>query len=321
MNWKIISAVAALWAASWLMAGSHAMAAGGDQAQAKAAPKPAAEESSDAAPQQGPQGPAGPKITVDSFEAKVYESPKGGKLSYRQLAPAEVESGRKYPLVLFLHGAGGRGNDNTRQITDAGFCPDLLNKADFAQRYVCFMIAPQVPADKWLVGVNRGQAAHTMPKEPGDQMRMTLELLDAALGQYPIDPDRVYVTGLSMGGFGTWDAVQRRPKFFAAAVPVCGGGDTAQADKLTKIPLWVWHGDSDKVVPPQRSRDMVAAVRKAGGKPIYTEQPNCGHAVWPFAYGNVKVWDWMFAQQRGQPAVPPATQEAPGPASGPAAGK
>jgi len=319
MNWRVIFALAALWTASWLMAGSHAMSAGGDQAQAKAAPKPAAEESSDAAPQQGPQGPAGPKITVDSFEAKVYESPKGGKLSYRQLSPAEVESGRKYPLVLFLHGAGGRGNDNARQITDAGFCPDLLNKADFAQRYVCFMIAPQVPADKRWVEVNWGQAAHAMPKESGDQMRMTLELVDAALEEYPIDPDRVYVTGLSMGGFGTWDAVQRRPKFFAAALPICGGGDTAQADKLTKIPLWVWHGDSDKVVPTQRSRDMVAAVRKAGGKPIYNEQPNCGHAVWPFAYGNVKVWDWMFAQVRGQPEVPPATQEAP--ATQPATGK
>jgi len=98
------------------------------------------------------------------------------------------------------------------------------------------MIAPQVPAGKWWSEINRAGKGSDVPKEPGDQMRMTLDLVDAALEEYPIDPDRVYVTGLSMGGFGTWDAIQRRPKLFAAAVPVCGGGDAAQADKLTKIP-------------------------------------------------------------------------------------
>ena len=283
MNGRIISPVAALWAAGCLLAGPHAMAA--------------------------EAAPPGPGITLESFQAKVYESPNGGKLLYRQLSPAKVESGRKYPLVLFLHGAGGRGGDNARQITDAGFCPGLLNKVDFAGRYVCYMIAPQVPTGKWWSAINRTGKAPDAPKEPGDQMRMALELVDAALVQYPIDPNRVYVTGLSMGGFGTWDAVQRRPEFFAAAVPVCGGGDAAQADKLTKIPLWVWHGDSDPVVPPRCSRDMVAAIRKAGGKPIYNEQPNCGHSVWTFVYGNVKVWDWMFAQVRGKPAAAPATKE------------
>lgn len=250
--------------------------------------------------------PAGPRLNVDSFEAKTYESPKGGKLLYRQLAPAGIKAGRKYPLVLLLHGAGGRGSDNVRQVTDAGVCPGLLNKVNFAKRYECYMIAPQVPRGKRWVEVSWSAKAHDMPKAPGDQMRMTLEVVDAAVKKYPIDPNRVYVTGLSMGGYGTWDVIQRRPKFFAAAVPVCGGGDSAQAAKLTKIPLWVWHGDKDRAVPTQRSRDMVAAIRKAGGKCIYTEVPGCGHNVWIHAYGSTQTWDWMFAQRLGKPEVPPA---------------
>ena len=283
MNGKVIAALAA---ALWMVGGGAVLAA--DKNKKPETP------------------PAGPKLTVDSFEAKTYESPTGGKLLYRQLAPVELESGRTYPLVLFLHGAGGRGSDNVRQITDAGVCPGLLNKVGFAGRYECYMIAPQVPSGKRWVEVNWSAKAHDMPDKAGNQMRMTLELVDEAMNKYPIDPNRVYVTGLSMGGYGTWDAIQRRPKFFAAAVPVCGGGDTAQAAKLTKIPLWVWHGDSDRTVPTQRSRDMVAAIRKAGGKPIYTEQPKCGHNVWVPAYGNVKTWDWMFAQQLGKKPVPPA---------------
>jgi predicted peptidase len=108
-----------------------------------------------------------------------------------------------------------------------------------------------------------------------------------------------------MGGFGTWEAIQRRPGFFAAAIPVCGGGDTAQAPKLTKMPIWVWHGDSDRAVRTSHSRDMVAAIRKAGGKCLYTEVPNCGHGVWPRVYGSAQVWDWLFAQRLGKPETPP----------------
>jgi len=241
-------------------------------------------------------------LTIDSFAAKTYKSPKGGTLDYRQLSPAGLDKaapGKKYPLVLFLHGAGGRGDDNKRQLADAGFCPKILNAVKFGAKYPCFMIAPQVPRSKRWVEVHWGLPAHTMPKEPGEQMRMALELVDEFVKRHPVDMNRIYVTGLSMGGFGTWDAIQRRPGFFAAAVPVCGGGDTAEAPKLTHLPLWVWHGDRDNVVKTQRSRDMVAAITKAGGKPKYTEQPNTGHGVWTAAYANVAVWTWMFAQIKG----------------------
>ena len=252
-------------------------------------------------PAKPPAAPA--KLSLEMFQAKVYNSPNGFKLLYRRLDVQKPEAGKKYPLVLFLHGAGGRGSDNKRQLTDAGFCPKLLNKVGFLKRYPCFMIAPQVPRSKRWVEVHWGQDEHTMPEKPGEQMGMALELVDKSVKEYPIDTNRIYVTGLSMGGFGTWDAIQRRPGFFAAAVPICGGGDTAQAAKLTKLPLWVWHGDRDRVVKTKRSRDMVAAVRKAGGQPKYTEQPKTGHGVWPAAYGNREVWDWMFAQAKGKSAA------------------
>ncbi len=242
-------------------------------------------------------------VTLDSFAAKTYRSPAGGELRYREFSP-NIEAGKKYPLILFLHGAGGRGNDNRRQLTDAGFCPGLLKHASIDDRRPCFMIAPQVPRGKRWVEVHWGLPAHDMPKEPSPQLRMALELVEDALKRYPVDESRVYVTGLSMGGFGTWDAIQRRPGLFAAAVPVCGGGETAQAPKLTRMPLWVWHGDRDTVVKTQRSRDMVAAIRKAGGDPLYTEVPNTGHGSWKAAYSSGKMWDWLFAQKKSAgPAV------------------
>lgn len=248
---------------------------------------------------------AGRKIAVSDFKAMEHESPQGGRLLYRLLEPVNPDPCRKYPLVLYLHGAGGRGSDNTRQLTDAGFCPNLLNKSQFRARYACYLIAPQVPHKKRWVEVHWGRREHTMPADPNEHLRMAFEVVDAALKKYPVDPNRVYVTGPSMGGFGTWDAVQRRPAFFAAAIPVCGGGDKAQATKLTRMPIWVWHGDSDRAVPTSRSRDMVAAIRKTRGKPLYTEAPNCGHAVWPQVYGSTQVWDWLFAQRLGQPEVEP----------------
>lgn len=240
------------------------------------------------------------QVTVDSFEAKAYKSPNGGELLYRQLNPQKVESGKKYPLVLFLHGAGGRGTNNVGQITDAGFCPGLMNSVKFNEEYPCFMIAPQVPSTNRWVEVHWGLDAHTMPEQPGAQLRMALELVEQFIKDNPVDTSRLYVTGLSMGGFGTWDAIQRHPGMFAAAAPVCGGGDTAQAAKLVGIPIWAWHGDKDGAVKTQRSRDMIEAIKKAGGNPIYTELKGVGHNAWVAAYGKPEMWKWMFEQKKSK---------------------
>jgi predicted peptidase len=130
-------------------------------------------------------------------------------------------------------------------------------------------------------------------------MALVLELMDKVIDEYPINIKRIYVTGLSMGGFGTWDLISRIPERIAAAAPVCGGGDETQAAKLVNIPIWVFHGADDPVVPTDRSRHMVQAIKDAGGTKIkYTEYPGVGHGSWKPAYADPEFLKWMFKQKK-----------------------
>ncbi len=116
-----------------------------------------------------------------------------------------------------------------------------------------------------------------------------------------VDTSRIYLTGLSMGGYGSWDLAARHPDWFAAVVPICGGGDPKSALRLAKLPIWVFHGQNDKVVPESASLKMVDALRDAGGRPAYTSLPGVGHDSWPYAYGPRGAMDWMFAQKNPIP--------------------
>ncbi|MCA9047007.1 MAG: prolyl oligopeptidase family serine peptidase, partial [Planctomycetaceae bacterium] len=125
-----------------------------------------------------------------------------------------------------------------------------------------------------------------------------LELLDQLIKTHAIDEDRIYVMGLSMGGYGTWDLLARHPEKFAAGVPICGGGDEKQAAKIKEMPIWVFHGDADTAVKVERSRNMVAAIKEAGGKPKYTEYPGVGHNSWTPAINEPEILPWLFSQKR-----------------------
>jgi predicted peptidase len=127
---------------------------------------------------------------------------------------------------------------------------------------------------------------------------MALKLLDNLPKLFSVDPDRIYITGLSMGGYGTWDALQRKPDYFAAAIPICGGGDVNGAEKMKDVPIWAFHGDADGAVKVSRSRDMIEALKAAGGKPKYTEYPGGGHDSWTATYKNPEVMAWLFEQKR-----------------------
>ena len=128
---------------------------------------------------------------------------------------------------------------------------------------------------------------------------MAIAVLETSLKTLPVDKNRVYLTGLSMGGYGSWELAMRRPTVFAAVAPVCGGGDESQAARLKSLPIWAAHGDADRVVWPDRSRRMVEAVRKAGGHIRYTEYPGTGHNSWtPFYADTTGVVPWMFQQTR-----------------------
>ncbi len=229
------------------------------------------------------------------LETHVYQDRSGKKLPYRLLKPLAIEEGKKYPLVVFLHGAGERGTDNEKQLVHG--VPQFASKEN-REKYPCFLIAPQCPDGKKWVEVDWSADHHTLPKDPGEVGRLTLALIEKSIQELPVDPKRVYLTGLSMGGYGTWDLLARRPDLFAAAAPVCGGADEATAEKIKDIPIWVFHGGKDPVVKPARSRNMVAALKKAGGKPRYTEYPNVGHNSWDNAYRDPEFYKWLFAQKK-----------------------
>ncbi len=229
------------------------------------------------------------------LEKRAFADAQGAKLPYRLLKPERIEAGAKYPLVVFLHGAGERGYDNDAQL--------IHGVREFAtpeqrKKYPCFLIAPQCPNGKRWVEVDWSSKSHRLPKEPSEPLRLTLELVESLATELPIDAKRVYITGLSMGGYGVWDALVRKPELFAAAVSVCGGGDIETAERIKDIPVWLFHGDQDGAVPVSRSRDMVAALRKAGAHPKYTEYPGVGHNSWDAAYKDNDMHAWLFAQKR-----------------------
>ena len=230
-------------------------------------------------------------------EARTYVGRKGEPLNYRIYAPEKTEAGRRYPLVLFLHGAGSRGDDNARQL-HWGWPIVLYMKAKGLDAY---LIAPQCPKGKQWVDTPWGLLAHKMPDCPSEPMSLVIELLEKTIRDMPVDASRVYVTGLSMGGYGTWDIVQRRPELFAAAIPVCGGGDSSLAWKIRSVPIWTFHGDKDDEVPVARSRQMVSALWQCDGNIRYREYPGVGHGCWIPTYNDHTVLDWLFAQKLQSP--------------------
>jgi predicted peptidase len=229
------------------------------------------------------------------LEKHHYADATGKKLPYRLLKPIVVAREMRYPLVIFLHGAGERGTDNEKQLVHG--VPQFASQEN-REKFPCFLIAPQCPEGQRWVEVDWSADRHTQPKEPGEAGRLVMELVDKAIKDLPIDPKRVYITGLSMGGYGAFDLLARRPDLFAAAASVCGGADEKTADKIKHIPIWAFHGAKDTAVKPSRSRNMIAALEKAGGKPKYTEYPDVGHNSWDKAYRDPEFFKWLFAQKK-----------------------
>jgi poly(3-hydroxybutyrate) depolymerase len=226
-------------------------------------------------------------------EAHVYK--KGGEsLPYRLVAPVKVEPGVRYPLIVCLHRAGSRGQDNQKhQIGFTG----LLQPA-VRERFPAYLVFPQCPANQIWATFGWGTQSPQMQPEPNLPLRLTKELLDELLTRLPLDGKRVYLTGMSMGGYGAWEAIQRWPEFFAAAAPVCGGGDPAQAARLVAMPRWVFHGKKDGVIKVETSARMVEALKNAGANPTFTVYPNVTHEAWIPAYQEPEFMPWLCSQKR-----------------------
>lgn len=238
---------------------------------------------------------AGLARAADDYVAQTFTGTQG-VLPYRILAPAAIKADTKYPLVIVLHGAGERGTDNQRQLVHGGA---LFLDAGNREKFPAFVVFPQCPNDKRWVEVDWGDPVpHQQPKEPSVPMSLLMELIPTLVKAQPIDHSRIYVMGLSMGGFGTWDLAARHPEWFAAAVPVCGGAADATAPRLAKLPVWAFHGAQDTTVKVGRTRSMIEALKKAGGKPKYSELPGVQHNAWDPAFAEPDLLPWLFAQKR-----------------------
>ncbi|MGH8903201.1 MAG: dienelactone hydrolase family protein [Egibacteraceae bacterium] len=200
------------------------------------------------------------------------------------------------PLVLLLHGAGERGNDNRSQLANGVM--NLLGSETATARFPCFYVLPQCPTNQRWVDVDWSAERHILPPQPSAALAATLKLLDSLLDRHPIDPQRLYLIGLSMGAFGVWDLLSRFPERFAAAAPICGGGDEDALVAARAVPIWAFHGARDPEVPVERSRRAIAALRAAGGTPRYTEYAAVGHDAWTNAFAEPAFLHWLFAQRR-----------------------
>jgi predicted peptidase len=221
------------------------------------------------------------------LSTSITGSVSDGKSSipYRLYEPQGLQPGQKAPLVLFLHGMGDRGTDNVAQTEWMG---GLVNNTRSGQ-YASYVLAPQIDTNSWF---------QSYTSQPTEAMKLTINALKKVINTENIDTSRIYVTGNSMGAMGTWDILAREPKLFAAAVPMSGGGDTRTAKTIKDIPIWDFHGSADTIVPVSASRDMIQALRDAGGDPRYTEVAGGDHVIWDPIYNDEShtLYPWLFSQ-------------------------
>lgn len=236
-----------------------------------------------------------PADLTEVFAARTFRSKKYSSLPYRLLIPKQNLKTGAYPLVLFLHGSDERGTDNMKQLY-VGL--NIFADEKMMRRYPCFIAAPQCPTGMKWVDVNWKEERHTMHENPTPSLAMAIELVEELQKEFSIDNKRIYITGYSMGGFGAWEAIERRPDLFAAAVPVCGGGDETKAFRAARMPIWAFHGALDQIVKVSRSRNMIDAIVMAGGMPRYTEYPEINHFSWGLAYSDPQVFEWLFKQKK-----------------------
>ena len=187
------------------------------------------------------------------------------------------EKKKRWPLMLFLHGAGERG-DNLNKVKVHGPPKIVEKKKDFP----FILISPQCPAGVWW----------------NDQLDALINLLDEIVAKYDVDTERIYLTGLSMGGYGTWALASKYPDRFAAAAPICGGGMRIMAYGLKDVPIWAFHGAKDQVVPVDESKEMVAAVKARGGNAKLTVYPEANHDSWTKTYNNPELYEWFLKHRR-----------------------
>ncbi len=211
-------------------------------------------------------------------------------LPYRLILPENYDESKEYPMIVFFHGAGERGNDNELQFFH---CVQYLHDNTPEP---CIILAPQCPLNNQWVDTPWSLGAYSVDNVPeSNEMKAVVELIGELQTKYSVDSDRIYAAGISMGGFATWDAIMRHNDLFAAGIPVCGGGDISKAELLKETPIFTFHAVNDSAVPVSGTRDTVNAIKNAGGEKIeYTEYTTGGHGIWNQAFATEGLLDNLF---------------------------
>ncbi|MBS0026897.1 alpha/beta hydrolase-fold protein [Chitinophaga sp. 22321] len=243
---------------------------------------------------------------AQDFSQYTYQtfSRKGDTLRYRLLLPANYKPRKKYPLIVFLHGAGERGSDNNAQLLHGG---EMFLRDSIRQNYPAFVLFPQCPVNQtWApMRFDRDSTGKVIRADfplDGDATPPTAllnPLLDSLLASGKVDTKRVYIGGLSLGGMGTFYMITTRPGLFAAAFPICGAGNVAEAGRFAKkVPVWIFHGGEDKVVPVEASRAYHAQLKSLGAEEKYTEYPGVGHNSWDNVFVEPELMNWLFQHKK-----------------------
>jgi predicted peptidase len=257
------------------------------------------------------------EIGPDGYQQCHFTDEFGQAMDFLLHVPPPLDPNQTYPLALVLHGGGERCSPGTapgdaRAALDAApyvkaWVSDATSRGapDVQSRWPSFVVVPELSLPNRWVDVPPAQGSYQLTSSPTLELQLSKEIVDTLRQQYAdIDANRLYVTGISLGGYGTWDAIARWPGYFAAAAPVSGGGDPSRAAEMKDIPIWAFHGSADQIVPVSGSRDMVEAIRAVGGDPRYTEYPGAGHDIFATVYGMAKpnpsagLFQWLFVQHK-----------------------
>jgi len=241
-------------------------------------------------------------LIADDFQAFMYQDEKlKVEVPYRFFIPSSSDPDKKYPLVVFLHGAGERGKDNFIQLV-ANKGAVVWAQPGHQALYPSFVLAPQCPQESSWTGVLLGGELF----EPNKELLSLPSLIEGLICKYNIDSNRIYITGLSMGGFGTWAIIRESPQLFAGAIPICGGGETKEGERIKHIPVWVFHAEDDPLVSVSFSRNLVRRLVEIGGRVKYTEflkgylesRGWSAHSSWIPTYEDESVINWLFENRK-----------------------
>lgn len=236
---------------------------------------------------------------VRDFESSRFTlADPGERLWYRQISPDTLDSEKLYPLVIFLHGYGERGDDNSSHLR---ICGKELHSFIKAEMEDLFVLMPQCPDDMRWVRYMRpiGSPPHKMDKYPTLPQQLVEKLIEEKMATLPIDPERIYIGGFSMGGFGAMELLVRRPDLFAGGISICAGGDPNMVEHCKAIPIWLFHGTEDSIVVPEYSQATFKALRSYGSSTAKLSMlPGTGHDAWRNTCKDADVWKWLLKQKK-----------------------